>query len=820
MFQRATLTLIFILLLTAPVLGAEGTSGPHDDIKQLKQDLHLLKELRGMDEAVLEGKLKVVEVELREVIKAESDRAMAVAESRQDHLNVAMNLFMVMLAILAIVIPVMLWFYDQKAKEDRSQFDDQMNKAVDAAKADAESIRKNFIQIRKFASRSIEEQRQATLNTHDTVQQCTTDLATIQGLKEQLEQKLEAMEQAVRDGQRTMRERLAQAEELLRELSGILKDSRERHDAIKKESEAEGQSVQVAANMLDKLKIFAKEAPSEEEQGEVRELAGPKSPLEQMIERAEQAEEDQDFVTAFHLWEMVSLEEQSAEIFTNVATCANMLANEEPTRAEELNRQSLNAMKKALDMEPTAKRYGFFAFLYREQADMTESKEEARNLLEKAIANYKRAIQLTPNSFFLSQIGFTHISKSWLEDSQEKRKQLREQAKEYYRKAIELDPKDPAPHINLGSALSEQAGAESDLVKAKALRQEACVSFEIGAELESNMAFPLLGWGQELYSLSMLESDGLKKQQLLKQSCARLQKAVRIDPESPSINFWLGRSLDGLAEIAKNKEKAIGLYEEAEKAFAASDSQEVNESVLRKRSIVVKAIADIVQPPEKKQNFYLQAVDLLEKATAINPYDPLTLAQSGLVLAALADTASDPKEIIEFSMAASRKFERAAIFNPENNYNYSSWAMALDKAADWTKNPEERRWLRLQAQEKFAKAVEITPDDKNILTVWGYALQSLARETESDDEVNHYLVLAEEKFSRVMEFDVLDVVVCYELACIRAVLGYDNTMDAFAKAMQLDPGYTCSLMMIEESFDSLRNEAWFQKLIKKHCPEA
>ena len=163
---------------------------------------------------------------------------------------------------------------------------------------------------------------------------------------------------------------------------------------------------------------------------------------------------------------------------------------------------------------------------------------------------------------------------------------------------------------------------------------------------------------------------------------------------------------------------------------------------------------------------------------------------------------------------AGEKYEAALKIKPDSHKALNNWGNALSGQAKTKSGSEADRLFRL-AGEKYEAALKIKPDSHEALNNWGNALLEQAK-TKRGSEADRLFGLAEQ---RLLSAEAIHQgSAAYNLACVKALRGISAKCRQWLEtAYRLDvlPGYEHLIKDKDKDLDSVRDQGWFKRLLKK-----
>ena len=265
--------------------------------------------------------------------------------------------------------------------------------------------------------------------------------------------------------------------------------------------------------------------------------------------------------------------------------------------------------------------------------------------------------------------------------------------------------------------------------------------------------------------------------------------------------------------------------------------------------------------PFKKRELLQQAINTLEKDTALNPKNDEAYYQLGVAYVKMQEVASDradwnnaqakaidafemavrlnsqyehawadlaevyfshsedlcdsdPEESIRLFNKSDAVFVRALAAMPSSNLLWYLWASDYAIHAYNVPNPE-RRQFREQAAEMFVKAIEFMQDDeyawRMLAKVWWRIADDLPA---GDPELQSLWTKSHDTFLKA--YEITPKGSAYPIALLGAHIGKDGdyVRQYLIRALGIGELPSGEELMEEEAFDRFHNDAWFKELVQ------
>ncbi len=292
---------IILLLLLALTTTATATQKPQETpIQIIQSEVTALKAAREIDDTMLEGRLRSIELRLRNVVRDEADRTKDWVRNKQYTLDWYMGLFMAIVAVFGLAITSAQFIMGRHTKDMKDDFQKDINKQLAKAEADSKIIEDDAKEVQRIKQEIAREK---------------VDI-------ERLKQEVETIAEKCRLHENDIKSTVADVDRIASQLTPDTKLSEQDKDELTHAAQSDDTPFRTS-----------------------------------LMAKATLAYENEDWQTSLDLWKIVVEEVPSAKSHLNLAYSAASMWKDDRTKNLELAPLAEHHYQKSIDLEPTIVAY-------------------------------------------------------------------------------------------------------------------------------------------------------------------------------------------------------------------------------------------------------------------------------------------------------------------------------------------------------------------------------------------------------------------------------------------------------------------------------
>jgi Tfp pilus assembly protein PilF/NAD-dependent SIR2 family protein deacetylase len=320
-------------------------------------------------------------------------------------------------------------------------------------------------------------------------------------------------------------------------------------------------------------------------------------------------------------------------------------------------------------------------------------------------------------------------------------------------------------------------------------------------------AWAFIGQGIHFSNLAKTQS-GAKQQATFKLADDKYQQAIKVKPDRHEAFYNWGITLADLAQTQRGAKQQATFKLAGDKYQQAIKIKPDKYQALNNWGLALYDLAQ-TQSGAKQQATFKLAGDKYQQAIKIKPDLHEALSNWGLALAGLTQTQSGAKQQATFKLAGD-KYQQAIKIKPDLHEALINWGLALAGLAQTQSGVKQQTTFKL-AGDKYQQAIQFKPDYLKAFYNWGIVLDVLAR-TQSGTKQQSTFKLAGDKYQKAIKLKPDYHGAFFNLACLEALLGNETECRKWLKKrVKIEP--LTKEDINDSDFDSVRDKAWFKKLI-------